>query len=108
MDQITVIDPKDIASLRVEEGKDLVTLLTCTPYAVNTHRLLVRGEHVIGDPALNGGVVHEEHVSKNFAWVNTYVLSIILGLFLLVLLLVLLLVRKKKNKNKKGRKKHAA
>lgn len=108
VDQITVIDPKDIASLRVEEGKDLVTLLTCTPYAVNTHRLLVRGEHVIGDPALNGGVVHEEHVSKNFAWVNTYVLSIILGLFLLVLLLVLLLVRKKKNKNKKGRKKHAA
>lgn len=39
-----VIEPDDISSLSAEEGRDLVTLLTCTPYGVNSHRLLVTGE----------------------------------------------------------------
>lgn len=43
VDQITVVDPKDTRGLAAVEGEDLVTLLTCTPYGVNSHRLLVRG-----------------------------------------------------------------
>lgn len=42
-DQIRIVEPEDISTLRIEEGKDLCTLITCTPYGVNTHRLLVRG-----------------------------------------------------------------
>lgn len=46
VDQIKVIEPTDARDLLVVEGKDYVTLLTCTPYAINTHRLLVRGHRV--------------------------------------------------------------
>ena len=46
VDQIKVVLPGDVEHLQIEEGKDLATLITCTPYAVNTHRLLVRGHRV--------------------------------------------------------------
>lgn len=46
VDQILVVKPKETESLAVEEGQDLVTLLTCTPYGVNSDRLLVRGHRV--------------------------------------------------------------
>lgn len=46
VDQITIILPEEIEALAIIPGEDLVTLMTCTPYAVNTHRLLVRGRRV--------------------------------------------------------------
>ncbi len=50
VDQILVVEPTDTDALQVETGEDLVTLLTCTPYGVNTQRLLVRGHRVPYDP----------------------------------------------------------
>ena len=46
VDQILTVLPSDTDSLQIEKGKDYVTLVTCTPYAVNTHRLLVRGTRI--------------------------------------------------------------
>ena len=46
VDQIKIVDPDDFTYLQIEPGQDLVTLVTCTPYGVNTHRLLVRGHRV--------------------------------------------------------------
>ena len=43
VDQIRVVEPHELENLTIEEGKDYCTLVTCTPYGVNTHRLLVRG-----------------------------------------------------------------
>ncbi|MDQ0461470.1 class C sortase [Clostridium sardiniense] len=43
---IKVITPEDINSIRTEKGRDLVSLITCTPYGINTHRLVVTGERV--------------------------------------------------------------
>ena len=43
VDQIKVVEPDNTTYLKPEEGKDYVTLLTCTPYGINSHRLLVRG-----------------------------------------------------------------
>ena len=43
MDRIQVVLPTEIDRLKIEEGEDYVTLVTCTPYGVNTHRLLIRG-----------------------------------------------------------------
>ena len=43
VDRITVVEPEDTSALSVEEGQDFATLLTCTPYGINSHRLLVRG-----------------------------------------------------------------
>jgi len=50
VDKISVVEPEETQDLAVEEGEDLVTLLTCTPYGVNSHRLLVRGHRVPYEP----------------------------------------------------------
>ena len=46
VDQIHIVEPTDLSMFSIEEGKDLFTLVTCTPYGINTHRLLVRGHRV--------------------------------------------------------------
>ena len=46
VDQIRIITPDDLSALTVEPDKDLCTLVTCTPYGVNSHRLLVRGQRI--------------------------------------------------------------
>jgi len=46
VDQIRIVEPNDVSSLEFEEDKDLCTLVTCTPYGVNSHRLLVRGHRI--------------------------------------------------------------
>ena len=50
-DQIRVVLPDDLSDLQIEKGEDLCTLITCTPYGINTHRLLVRGHRI---PNANG------------------------------------------------------
>lgn len=50
VDQILIVEPHEVDALLVEEGKDLCTLVTCTPYGVNSHRLLVRGHRVENTP----------------------------------------------------------
>ncbi|MFC3927874.1 class C sortase [Streptococcus caprae] len=49
VDQVRTLLPKDLSQIQIEEGKDYQTLLTCTPYGVNTHRLLVRGHRVANE-----------------------------------------------------------
>lgn len=46
VDQIKIVEPDDVDDLQIEEGEDLCTLVTCTPYGINTHRLLVRGHRI--------------------------------------------------------------
>jgi sortase A len=46
VDQIKVITPTELGDLQIVDGKDYCTLLTCTPYGINTHRLLVRGVRI--------------------------------------------------------------
>lgn len=46
VDQILIVEPQETEALRIEEGKDYCTLVTCTPYGINTHRLLVRGHRI--------------------------------------------------------------
>ena len=44
VDQILVVEPQELDALYIQDGEDLVTLMTCTPYGINSHRLLVRGQ----------------------------------------------------------------
>ena len=46
VDQIRIVEPTDLSNLQIEGGKDYCTLVTCTPYGINTHRLLVRGHRI--------------------------------------------------------------
>ena len=52
INDIEVIEPEDVAGLEIEEGKDLVSLITCTPYGLNTHRLVVTGERTDYEPSV--------------------------------------------------------
>ena len=46
VDQILIVDPSDVSSIAIEDGKDLCTIVTCTPYGLNTQRLLVQGHRI--------------------------------------------------------------
>ena len=46
VDNISIVEPHEVEGLMIEKGKDLCTLVTCTPYGINTHRLLVRGHRI--------------------------------------------------------------
>ena len=58
VDKITITEPNITDELTVFDGKDYCTLLTCTPYGVNSHRLLVRGERVEYNPEVKGAIRH--------------------------------------------------
>lgn len=46
VDRILIVEPEDVSGLEIEENKDYCTLITCTPYGINSHRILVRGERI--------------------------------------------------------------
>lgn len=98
VDQIETVEPDDLAKLVPDPEKDLITLVTCTPYAVNSHRLLIRGERVPYEPTEQGGTeVHEAVWNSNLQY---YLPGIILGAALVVVLIIVLLrKRRKKEKN---------
>ena len=50
VDQILIVEPEDVSALEIVPGRDLCTLVTCTPYGINTHRLLVRGTRIENEP----------------------------------------------------------
>lgn len=84
VDQILIVEPEDYSALAIEEGKDYCTLVTCTPYGINTHRLLVRG-HRIENRTIDGTRVTSDAIK-----VNKYL--VIAGLSLLLLVIYYLLV----------------
>ena len=70
VDQILVVEPEEMWPLKVVEGLDLCTLVTCTPYGVNSHRLFVRGYRVD-----NAEVAVERHVTADALQVDTMVVA---------------------------------
>ena len=105
VDQIEVVLPSEINSLRIVDGEDLVTLLTCTPYGVNTHRLLVRGKHVAYDDTkyVETGVSLAKF-DNGYIFFLGYKISyavaigIIVGFVALVVFIVIFLLKRKKKK----------
>lgn len=78
VDQIATVLPSDTSLLQIEDGQDLVTLVTCTPFGVNTHRLLVRGHRVAYVPEL---VVENGKTPKAASsWTQHYLTGLGIGL----------------------------
>ena len=84
VDQILIVEPEDYSALAIEEGKDYCTLVTCTPYGINTHRLLIRGHRV------ENRVIDGTRVTSDAIKVNKYL--VIAGLSLLLLFVYYLFV----------------
>ena len=98
VNQIKVVHPDEIDDLKISEGKDYVTLLTCYPYGVNTERLLVRGERT--DLSERTEVqVQKEIGTFNHSNENLILIAIIL-ISVLIIIFLLFLIMKFKGKNK--------
>ena len=104
VDKISVVKPEDTSALAVEDGQDLVTLLTCTPYGVNTERLLVRGHRV---PYVEEEVKEEKTVLSGSSLHTNYLLWVFVGLSVTALFVFVLYLKETKLKrraNKGGKK----
>lgn len=83
VDQIRIVLPDEVDDLKIEEGKDLCTLVTCTPYGINTHRLLVRGHRVA-----NQEEAEAVRVTADAMQVDNRIVAICIAVPVLVLLLI--------------------
>lgn len=104
VDKISVVKSEDTSALAVEDGQDLVTLLTCTPYGVNTERLLVRGHRV---PYVEEEVKEEKTVLSGSSLHTNYLLWVFVGLSVTALFVFVLYLKETKLKrraNKGGKK----
>jgi len=91
VDSILIVDPNEVDTLYVQEGEDLCTLVTCTPYGINTHRLLVRGhriETVEEKPAI--------YVQADGYLIDSLIVMPIVAIPMMLILLIFLLVRYRK------------
>lgn len=78
VDSINTVVPTDTSLLQIEDGKDYVTLVTCTPFGVNTHRLLVRGHRVPYTPEQEAAAVEEKPAASS--WTQHYISGLAVGL----------------------------
>ncbi|MES5088943.1 class C sortase [Gardnerella vaginalis] len=96
--RINVVDPHDISLLQREKGRDLATLLTCTPYGVNSHRLLVTGYRVLPDPV----AAPEDHVQWPL-WMTLFVIAMIFSAAILAMMIAVVAGKKRRKWDIRGK-----
>jgi len=92
VDKISIVKPNDRNELKINKDNDYITLLTCTPYGINTHRLLVRGERIQGD-------IKKDYITTEGFKVNRLIVMPIIALPIIALLLIVLLIKPVKRVN---------
>jgi len=93
VDKIDIVEPDQTEGLALFPDKDYVTLVTCTPYGVNTHRILCRGTRVAYEPG-------EEEKTKTRRWVNMNILTGFAGALFGILLALIMTIKMKKSRDK--------
>ena len=91
VDQILVVLPSETGALQIEEGQDYCTLVTCTPYGINSHRLLVRGHRVE-----NVAQSHTIRITSDAMQIEPLLVAPVLALPILLILLIILLLPKRR------------
>ncbi|MCD8231819.1 MAG: class C sortase [Clostridiales bacterium] len=99
VDRISIVLPDEAENLYIEDGEDYCTLMTCTPYGINTHRLLVRGHRVEN---LNTADIR---VTAEANEINTYAAALIAAVPMLVILLIWLIIRTRR-KSRRHQRRH--
>lgn len=94
VDQILIVEPEQIDALAIVPGEDLCTLVTCTPYGINTHRLLVRGHRVDNAPE-----AAQVHVTADAVQFEPLLVAPALAIPILLVLLIVLLLPKQRSKS---------
>lgn len=93
VDQILIVEPRDVDALMIKKGEDYSTLFTCTPYGINTHRLLVRGHRIEN---IEEEKVH--HIISEAIIIKPVVVAPIVAIPMLLILLIWLLIPKRRSK----------
>ena len=99
VDQILIVLPHETSALQIEEGKDYCTLITCTPYGVNSHRILVRGHRI--ENAKEARIVR---ATSNAMLIKPLLVAPVLAAPILLVLLIGLLIPRKSRKRRGGDK----
>lgn len=94
VDQILIVKPYEVDALAIEEGRDYCTLVTCTPYGINTHRLLVRGHRVE-----NQEEAHTVRVTADALQIEPVMVAPLVAVPMLLALLIALLISTRKRKS---------
>lgn len=105
VDQILTVLPTELEALEVEDGQDYVTLMTCTPYGINTHRLLVRGHRIENLPeeeVKSIPVVHVERELTTQEKIQKYIPFAVMGVAVLFLIALLMPSKKDEHRSKES------
>lgn len=100
IDEINVVTPDNLSNLQIVEGRDLVTLVTCTPYGINTHRLLVRGTRID-----ESNEVHSVRVGADAMQVEPMLVAVVIAVPFLVIIMIVVTIgsfRRKRTKKNGG------
>ena len=95
VDKVSVVKPSELDLLEISPDKDYVTLVTCTPYGVNTHRLIVRGTRIEESEE----VITNELEDKELIYLSTddkILLGVVIGIFVLIIIILIRILVKKK------------
>lgn len=105
VDQILTVLPTELEALEAEDGQDYVTLMTCTPYGINTHRLLVRGHRIENLPeeeVKSIPVVHVERELTTQEKIQKYIPFAVMGVAVLFLIALLMPSKKDEHRSKES------
>lgn len=89
VDQILIVEPQNTDALQIVNGKDYCTLVTCTPYGVNTHRLLVRGHRIENAKQASAVFITSEAIQ-----IEPAIVAAVLGVFIILVLIIVSFVKK--------------
>lgn len=102
VDQIKIVEPHETSDLLIESDKDYVTLVTCTPYGINSHRLLVRGTRIPYTEKVEKEIKKEEKEKVGSTWRDEYFKALAVGLgglaILGIIFIIVVLIKKKGRK----------
>lgn len=101
VDQILIVEPKETEALEISQGEDYCTLITCTPYAINTHRLLVRGHRIE-----NAEAAAVAHVTADAVPIEPLLVALMFFAILLLIVLCVTIIPRNKidSRSDKGEK----
>jgi sortase A len=88
VDQILTVLPQEVSALRIDPNQDYVTLITCTPYGINTHRLLVRGHRV-------ATIKNDVRVTSEASQVETLLVAPVIAVLIFIMMLLVVTVYRK-------------
>lgn len=92
IDQIRIVLPNEVDELSIEEGMDFCTLTTCTPYGINTHRMLIRGRRV--ETVMNENI----RITSDAMYIKPIIVAPFVAMPILIVLLIFVLIPKKKGR----------